>query len=434
MAAFAILLTALTLGTNPDAEAAYADWQAIGGGNYAYATVGTERSEPAKQRMVGQLAFVCASLSSKSYLGDQLPVRITDNVYRMNLDGLGWSKTWPAVLQKHYPYRPDVTPHRYPLMVQASWVVAELPDPIKTPGAAQLLLYGRELKTAKEFRKFWGWDTAPGEAFGYLEGASGVQAEGLQRLMVNHDAKSRARGFETFDSKIVAGKHDPLEKPILGTLTYDGSELITGIPKHYNGEGGALQAYFLAVGNADAKKADQAVDVAPIDLVKDHEGLRGPDIRNGIDCMSCHAVGPQYPTLNGFKQYILGGAKIYADKHTQAELDRFYQSPFVKELERQEEDYRTAIRLVNGLTAEKNVVDFRACVREYDAPLTLAQAAREVYTTPEELRLAIGHYSNTLKLSARLAMLAEGQAISRDQWKASVRQVVCEVLPLWRQK
>jgi hypothetical protein len=433
MAGIALLLTLIVV-ADPDAEAAYADWQALGGGNYAYATVGTERSQPAKERMVGQLAFVCASLSTQSYLGDQLPVKVTENVYRLNLDGLGWSKAWPVVLRKYYPYRADLGPHRYPLTVQASWVVAELPDSVKTPGAAQLLLYGRELKNAKEFRAFHGVKVAKTEAFGYLEGASGVQAEGLQRLMVNYDTDRRTRFFETFDSKIVAGKHDPLEKPILGTLTYDGSELIVGLPKHYNGEGGALQAYFLAQGNVDPKTEGKSVDVAPVDLVKDHEGLRGADIRNHLDCMSCHAVGPQYPTLNGFKQYILGGAKIYADKHTQAELERFYQSPFVKELERQEEDFRTAVRLVNGLTAEKNVADFRACVREYDSPVTLAQAAREVYCKPEELRLAIGHYSNTLKLSARLAMLAEGQAISRDQWKTSVRQVVCDVLPYWRSK
>ncbi len=431
--ALATLLLMLVVGTNP-ADAAFADYKAIGGGHYAYATVSMERSEPAKERLVGQLAFVCASLSSKSNLDGQLPVRIAPDVYRLDLQGLGWAATWPMVLKSHYRYRPDLAPHQYPLMVSAAWMVAELPDPIKTPGAAHLLLYGKELKSAKEFRAFWGWNTKSSDAFGFIEGTSGVQAENLSRLMSNFDTANRTRGFETFDSKIVAGKQDPLERPIPGTLTYDGAELITGIPKFYNGEGGALQAYFLAQGNVDAKKFDQHVNAAPIDLVKDTEGLRGLDIRDTIDCMGCHAIGPQYPTLNGYKSFLLSGAKLYADKITKAEIERFYQSPFVKELERQEEDYRAAVRMVNGLTAEKNNANFKACIREYDTPLSLAQAAREAYSTPDELKNAIAAYAPTGKLTARLAALAHGQAISRDQWISSQPLLQLAILPAWRKK
>jgi hypothetical protein len=435
MQSLAILLTLAIAGTNPaDADAAYADWQRLGKGHYAYASVADQRSEPAKERMAGQLAFVCASLSSKSNLDGQLPVRITDDVYRLDLQGLGWAAQWPIVLKRHYKYRPDLTPHRYPLIVSAAWIVAELPDPIKTPGAAHLLLYGRELKSAKEFRSFWGWNTKSSDAFGFIEGTSGVQADNLSRLMSNFDTANRTRGFETFDSKIVAGKQDPIEKPIPGTLIYDGAELITGIPKFYNGEGGSLQAYFLSQGNSDPKKFDLHVNAAPIDLVKDTEGLRGLDIRDNIDCMGCHAFGPKYPTLNAYKSYLLSGAKIYSDKITKAEIERFYQSPFIKELERQEEEFRAAIRLVNGLTAEKNNANFKACIKEYDEPLSLAQAAREVYSTPEELRNAIADYAPSGKLTARLAALAHGQAISRDQWIVSQPLLQLVILPAWRRK
>ena len=431
MAGFALVVLLAIAGVDPsEADAAHADWVALGKGNYAYATVSTERSEPAKERAARQLAFNCASMSSNSYLGDQLPVKLPGtDLYRLDLDGLGWAKTWATVLVRHYKYRPDLTTYgRYPLVVQAQFINAELTDPIKTPGAASLLLYGRELKTAQEFRNHWKVNVTKTEAFGFIEGASGVQAEGLQRLMVNYDTSLRTRFFETFDSKIVAGKNDPLENPVLGTLKFDGSELIAGMPKHYNGQGGSLQAYFLA----DAK--GNAVNVAPVDLVKDSEGVRGPDIRNHLDCIVCHTSGMQMPTVNAYREYLIGGAKIYADKHTKRELERLYESPFVKELDRQNEDYAAAVKLVNGLTPEKNAAEFVACIKAYDAPVTLAQAAREVYSTPEELRLAIGGYAPTLKLTARLSMLAEGQPISRDQWKLNVGQVVLEILPAWRKK
>lgn len=429
MLSASLLLTLATLGINPDAEAARLDWERLGRGHYAYATVSNQRSPEAKERLAGQLAFVCASLSSKSHLADQLPQQLPGtDVYRLDLTGLGWERHWQGVLLKHYPYRPDVIPHKYPLLVRADWIVAELSDPVKTKEAAALLLYGKQLKTGKEFVSFWGAKGANGEAFGFIEGTSGVQAEGLQRLMVNHDTDRRTRLFQTFDSKIVAGKFDPIEHPILGTAKYDGSEIIAGIPKSYAGEGGALQAYFLANGQ------DKAVDVAPVDLVKDSIGLRGPDIRNVIDCMSCHATGMQHPTVNAYRAYILGGAKIFADKATKRELERVYESPFVKELLRQDEDYAIAVRLVNGLSPEKNCANFQAVIKAYDGPVDLAQAARELYTTPDELRLAIGGYAPSLKLSARIAALAEGMPMSRDQFKASVPQLICDILPAWRGK
>jgi hypothetical protein len=404
--------------------------------NYTYATVSNQKSPQAKERLAGQLAFVAASLSSKPYLGDQLPVKVNENLYRLDLTGLGWGGVWAKVLKEHYPWRPDVTPHSYPLVVRADVIVCEFIDPVIAPDVAHLLQFGKVLKTGKEFREFHKANTAKESTFGFIEGASGVQSQGLQRLMANYDTAQRTRLFETFDSIVVAGKQDPLEKPVLGTLTYDGAELIAGIPKHYLGEGGALQSYFLANGNSDKNKAnhDKAVNEAPIKLVHDTLGLRGFDIRNNLDCISCHTTGMQRPTINAYKQYFVGGAKLYADKATKQELQRVYESPFVKELDAQDADYATAIRLVNGLTPERNAANFVACIKAYDAPVDLAQAAREAYCTTDELRLALGGYAPTGKLSARLAALAEGMPMSRDQWKASYSQVVLEVLPSWRTK
>jgi hypothetical protein len=424
MQSLAILLTLAIAGTNPaDADAAYADWQRLGKGHYAYATVSTEPSEQAKERMGRQLAFVCASFSSKPNLGDQLPVRLPGtDVYRLDLEGLGWAQVWPHVLVAKYPYRPDLTQHgRYPLVVMASWLVGEIPDPTLSGNAQQLFLYGRELKTVDEFTRFWNVNTSKTQLFSFIEGASGVQAKNQQRLMNNSDTSQRTRFFQTFDSIIVAGKNDPLENLVPGTLKFDGSELIVGIPKYYRSEGGALQAYLL--GNAQGK----VVNRAPIELVKDTENFRGGDIINSLDCMNCHATGMKFPTVNEYRSYLTRGGKVFAKDHVKREIERVYESPFVKELERQEEDYAIAIRLVNGLTPERNISEFRGCVESYDAAVTLSQAAREVGYSKADLRAAIVNYSP--KLTGRLVDLAYGQPISRDQWKLNIKKLICEILP-----
>jgi hypothetical protein len=307
-------------------------------------------------------------------------------------------------------------------------------DPTLSGDAAHLLLYGKVLKTNAEFRAFYKVNVTPTEAFGYIEGRSGVQAKAQQRLMTNHDTPLRTRFFETFDSIIVAGDQDPIEKPVLGTLKHDGTELIVGIQKHYNGEFGVLQDYSLGTGNSDPKKVDQIIAKAGVDLVKDELGFRGFDIINRLDCINCHVQAMKMPTINAHRQFILSGVRIYADKATQKELDRLYDSPFVKELEKQNEDYANGIRLVNGLTPEKNTAAFAACIREYDGDVTLTQAAREVSMSKERFRRVLIDYTTTFKLTGRLAALAHELPMTRDQWKLNYKQVVCEILPTARGK
>lgn len=439
MTALAILLTLAAAGINPDSAAALADLEkfpAAERGYYAYATVSDRPTASDKQRTAETLAFVCCSLSHKSYLGDQIPQRVAGtDLYRLNLVGLGWEKHWPGVLARHYPYRPDVTTAGgYPLVVSALWVATELPDPIQTGDSQYLLLYGFVPKTGADFGKFWSVSQATGDTFGFLEGKSGVQAKGAQRLMMNRDTSKRSSFFETLDSKRVAGKTSPSENLLPGTLTHDGQELLVGIPKHYGGEGGQLLGCFLNNGNSDPdkKKHDAKVDVAPVDLVKDGDDLRGPDIRNTIDCWGCHRKGMQDPTLNEYRAIILNGHKIYADKISKAEIERFYESPFAKEIKRFDEDYATAMRLVNGLTPERNASQFAACIKAYDADLDLPQAARECHLTADQLRFALAEYSPYL--TDALAGLAHGKPITRDEWVNDQPLLQLKVIPAWRAK
>jgi hypothetical protein len=69
-------------------------------------------------------------------------------------------------------------------------------------------------------------------------------------------------------------------------------------------------------------------------------------------------------------------------------------------------------------------------VRAWDAPVTPEQAALELYAKPEEWRLALGNYSRTYQLSGRLSIMAQGEAISRQQWEANYK-LAQQVLYAW---
>lgn len=432
MTVAAILLTCLTLGTNPDAEAAYADLATLPAASQPYAhylTLSDQRSPEAKERLAKTLAFVLPSLSSKSYLGDQLPVRVSADLLRIDTRGLGWEKSLPVVLTNFYPYRPDLKAiGRYPRVFSGTWAAAELVDPTRTKDAQYLLLYGKTITTEAEFKSHWLVQGNKDLFYGRIESKSGVANE-LVRLIENQPAANRTSHWQTYDSRLIAGQTDPLET-LGGKLKYDASELIAAIPKHYAGKSGALQAYFLS----DAKGKRQ--DKAPTDIVTDHTGLRGPEIINTFGCISCHApaAGLIDPTLDAYREYILGGAKVFADYDTKRRIEQYLQSDIGKEMARGREDYAEAIRLCNGLTPEKNAANWVAVVKAYDAPVDLSQAAREVYSTPDELRNAIASYAPSGKLSARLAALAHGQPMSRDQWIQSQHDLQLAILPAWRRK
>lgn len=185
------------------------------------------------------------------------------------------------------------------------------------------------------------------------------------------------------------------------------------------------KAYFLA----DAKGNRQ--EKAPADIVTDDTHTRGVEIRNTISCIGCHTDAIRHPTLDSYREYVLSGARIYVkDKATQQEIDRYLDSPIAKEISRNNEDYAAGLALCNGLTPAENAAAFRAVVQRYDAEVTPEQAARELYTAPETWRMALGDYSRTYQLTGRLALMAQGQSISREQWKSNFA-LAQKVLAQW---
>ena len=415
-----MLFPLLLFAVHPDSNTAYIDR----GVNPAYVYLSLrESSQPEKLENV--LKFLVPSLSHKPYLEQQIPQKV-GNLMRLDLEELGWDKVWHSVIEKHYVpfYRPDLKgSQRIPLVVSGAWFAASIVDSTLTGDAQYQLLYsGAVPKTLKEFDRFWQVNSKPDLFFGRIEGASGVAVQ-KTRLMQNQPTANRGYSWVTFDSRAVAGQNDPLENLTRENIKHDASESIAAIPKHYGGKSGTLQAYFLS----DAKGNRQ--EKAPADIVVDHTAVRGVEIRNTISCIACHVEGLRLPTLDEYKAYVTSGAEVkFLKKNDQREVDRFYDSPIAKELQRNNEDYAEGVNLCNGLTPQENATQFKQIIQLYDAPVTLEQAAKELYCDATELKLAIADYGNT---TGRLAFLANNQTISREQF-AQNYYLAQKVLYAWQ--
>lgn len=393
--------------------------------------------EPAqREKLANVLRFLVPSFSHKPHLGDQIPQAVRGtNLMRLDLGGLGWEKSWPQVIAKHYApvYRKDligVKNSPIPLVVSGAWFAASIPDSNITGDAQYQLLYSTPPKTNREFQKFWQVNEKPELFFGRIEGDSGVAVQ-KTRLMQNHPTGNRGYSWVTFDSKIVAKDTDPLENLREHSqgkeIKHDASESIAAIPKYYAGKSGTLQAYFLSNGKGERQEK------APADIVVDHTAVRGVEIRNTISCIACHVEGLRLPSEDEYKSYILSGAKVsFLKKQDQQNVDRFYDSPIAKELQRNNQDYADGVALCNGLTPQENAANFKDIVQLYDRPVNLEQAARELYTNKPELQYALADYSRTYTLNGRLALLASDKQISREQWA----QNYCDaqkILYVWQQ-
>jgi hypothetical protein len=418
-----LLLTLATLGINPDAEADV-DFAKVPHADRPYTfylTLGTQRSDEAKERLAKVTRSTVPSLSSRTYLGDQLPYRVSENVLRIDTRGLGWEKSLPYVLAQFYPYRPDLHGH-YPRAFRADWFVACVTDPIQTKDSQYRLIYGTPPKTTAEFRKFWKVNEDPAFLFQFHEAQSGVGVN-PDRNVQQFDTAQRGSHWATQDSENPVGEKDPGNYG--KALEFDAGEEIQMAPVQYNGESAEKMIFWLGNG------AGQRQETAPARIVTDHNQIRSSEIRNTVSCIPCHVEGLRPMSANGFKQYVAQGSRVATDKHTQRLIDQQYQAGVEQQLEADNKLWAKYLDLTSGYSPAQHAKAFEAVVRTYDAKITRAQAARELYMTDDEFRLALGYYSAKYSLSRRLADLAEGGSVSRGQWQNDFA-LACEVKAKWR--
>lgn len=352
------------------------------------------------------LNFAICSLNSRQVIEQQLPVQVAPTLYRVDTRALGWEQSLPRMIEQSYPY--SRAPGLRSLVIRADWFCQFTLDQELSGQVYHELVFGKKLTTLDQFlAQLTAVPKSPHE-LGHIEGTSGV-AVNRTRLVANIPTQTRQDVWQTFDFRELNQKSDPLEHLDRG-FQHDASEIIGALPKSVAATGtlGALQVYALA--NAQG----QLQNKAPADIVTDSTGVRGVEIRSAVSCISCHSEGLRPLKVNSLRRFIESGAEAYTDYKSREEIERFHLTNLQTLIDRHNADYAAILVAVNGLTPEQNSQAFQRVIRNYDAPVTLEQAAAELETTPEELKLALGYAGS---LPARLAQLAEGETIARSSWE-----------------
>lgn len=361
----------------------------------------------------GVTSFVTASCSQQQIIERCTPTYLTSRMARIDIRDMQWNPDqWRTVL-KGYPYAP-YTP--LPMIVRADWLVQLLSDTSRSD-ARYRLLYGTTKFNRDDFLKLWQAGSKVEHHFGFIEGQSGV-AVVKKRWVENRPNALRTYVWGTLDFSKVSDATDPLAHPDR-TFKHEAEEWIAGMPKMSltTYERGNLQDYLLS--NAQGVRAEEA----PTSIADDKNKFRGlPSVRTWGSCVGCHPLGINGPKINEFQRYLNDSksqATVYKRK-LKEQIELFHLGGTEAEIERNRTGYAMGIKLCNGWTPEVNATKFTQVIAAYDAPVTMEQAARELYAEPEELKNALAYYSTKgYQLNARMSELVDGVGIPRTSWEES---------------
>ncbi len=395
--------------------------------------------------------FAVSSASRGESLANHLPKILQGTKsYYADLESLKWSASDLLKVLETYPYSAD----KNPLVIRADWLLDQLFD-TRDSNAYYLLLYGEKdiPKSDADFLEFWGVDEkqqAAGVTIGWDEENSQVNPHGTRYVERFITAGNNSFGlslWRTKDSFFVTAENDPLEGTLDGNFLHQGRELIAQFPKSHWKNGkiftGAAQAYLLAQGNAnrankplDAAEIGKRVEEAPPDLVRDYNDCLGAGaILNNVSCVVCHNAGMKFPTANGLEQRLRMGVELHVyDRGKKEQVEEFHLTNAAIEIEQDNRRYAEFIEACTGLSTVDLSKLIKRVTDEYRADLSLEDAARELYCTPDDLRLALAYAStpkNQILLNGRLAELAHGHKLPRTQWEQEYLRAKA-MIGLWR--
>lgn len=381
-------------------------------GNYYY-LYDYGQSQNRNENLLPVLSFVLASTSVQQILDYVIPKEIIpSSLYRIDLQGLKWSQTAFQKVLSQYPYDPQ---RKNPLYIRADWLLSQLTDTSQS-NAYYLLLYNAPpSKLSRDaILSQWGVSNDPKLSFGLIENDSGV-ALSKSRILQNLPVL-RGYAWGTLDSI----KSDPFIDPVppFTQFKHDAEEWIIGAPKFVLQANppiyGNLQYYFLATSQG------QIINAADPKLVEDKSRFKNnPQIRTPGSCIQCHSQGLNYPNVNALRQLIEKGADVYADKNSQEQLELFHLLPAHEEIKYANTQFQKIQRHLTGLSSEEFLEAFRSIINEYEKPLSLEKAGKEVnFDPPLDFKFALGAASNSsYTLDARLVGLAHDIPISRQNWE-----------------
>lgn len=388
----------------------------------AYVYYVTTEAAPAdfRDELFAVTSYMMASASRQQVIERCTPIRLTNTLGWFDLRNLKWDvKHWYDFLATNYPYGRWSKSKDYekgaPLVIRADWLVVALGDASRSDLYYRLLYGDKPPKTRDEFLAFWKVDSDPTFRFGQVEGDSGVAVQKVRWMEFRPIAIPDAFAWGTRDSAEINAETDPLEH-LLGDQKHDAEEWIVSMPKVSitTGKRGHLIACFLNAG--DGAKQDKA----PVNIVEDHTNVRGREIINPVSCYVCHTRGINEPTVNEFERYLRLGAEKYSRDPDESErIELFHLGSLDKTIRRNQEDYETAVIATTGMAPEVIAPGIKRVFVDYDSPVTLDDAARELACEADDLKLAIAYYdTHGGKLSGRLAGLAHGLTMPRTRWES----------------
>lgn len=458
-------------------DAALADYGRYSEADKPYIRYLSLHSVPADIKAQDVMRFVLPHLSTQQVIERIMPVQVPGTAfYRCDLRDLHWElPAWFHVMEK-YPFDQSGTGN--PLFVRMDWLAFQTSDaqlsssyydllysekrfpegkaayssPVKSSGFKRgrdggLMRTTRKPTTyaapkakasasnfpatADEFLGFWGVDTQKNKPFqrGIVidQGNSGVALH--TRLVVNFP-NALGAAWQTFDSDIGVGEEDALSK-LDGGLKFKATEIIAAMKKVSlkTGESFNAQAYLLTDG------AQKTVNEADVRIVVDSTSTP-PVIRTPGSCVRCHS-GQGILTLpkNAIRAFIEDGGVIAKYKKEDAEaFEIFYLGTLATEVKRHQDDFGLFVESVCDLTPTQVVSEYSGLLNYYDRPLTIEQAAVEVYARDKtEFINAVGLYAaRRPTISIRLANLIHGKKIPRGVWEDSVFQQASSALAEWR--
>lgn len=411
--ALVLIIARLAFAQTPDVEAALADRAKLPAELWPSTFYLTLRPQVGQNRtdLERAIKLLVASDSTQPVLERCVPVHVSENLLRINIDDLRWRhEDWKTVAYTRNPYCPI---GELPLVVRADWLMAQLSDARESDAYTRLIFGGDNLpKTKDDVFKFFGIGTDPALTFGHIEGKSGVSVQGTRLIESLPIARTRAQ--ITSDVLKLDKARDPLQN--LFGFKADGQEGIVAIFKQSitTGDLCALNWYWLNNGKGEV------VPEAPGNLVRANPPFRHSEIITPPGaCIQCHNQGWIDYTENELRAFINSGANTYASEADKRRIEGKLLSNLKSELERGSNDYTLAVSLACGCAATDASKSFTAALAQYDAPLNLEQTAAELYTSPEE-------WTRTLALNgtlpARLAALPHGGSIPRATWEEYYNQ------------
>lgn len=163
--------------------------------------------------------------------------------------------------------------------------------------------------------------------------------------------------------------------------------------------------------------------------------------------MVCH------PGLNTYREnYLrrsiasgaeLAAPKVFASTGETLEnfLARFYLSDLNTRIEAANAGFVVFVESAcgEGVLPGDAIASWQRTVERFDGSLTLEQAALETQSTEQELKLALGYYSELTKdkqlpFRQRVSALASGNPVDRASWESHVYRQSTEALWVWRHK